>query len=83
MAMIMLGVIGKFVLIPVAMLLVVSFFVLVGAEKAQGKRLRFFGYAVAMLLWLSVASILIAGIVQIMGTSRQARSVISSQEPAS
>lgn len=81
--MIMLGAIGKFVLIPVALLLVVSFFVLVGVEKSQGKGLRRFGYAIAMLLWLSVASILISGLVQILGASRQARSVVSSQGPAS
>ncbi|MDD2679340.1 MAG: hypothetical protein PHO03_00860 [Candidatus Omnitrophica bacterium] len=53
---------GCFSLIPVTVLLTVSFFVLVTLQKVVSAKLKLFGVAVAVLLWLSALLILSSGI---------------------
>ncbi|MEI6831118.1 MAG: hypothetical protein WCK61_00205 [Candidatus Omnitrophota bacterium] len=48
--------------IPIALLLALSFFVLLSINKAQTKVLKIFGYAVAVILWLAVATIILGGV---------------------
>lgn len=45
--------IGIFAIIPVTLLLVVSFFVLFAVRKTDSAGLKAFGYVIAALLWLS------------------------------
>jgi hypothetical protein len=49
-------------LIPVAVLLTLSFFVLVILQKIESKNLKLFGVAVAVLLWLSAILVLSSGV---------------------
>jgi hypothetical protein len=44
---------GLFAVIPVSLLLALSFFVLFTLRKVDTERLKEFGYAVAVLLWIS------------------------------
>jgi hypothetical protein len=55
----MLGVIA---LVPVAMMLTVSFFVLFAVKQVEEKGLRAFGWAVAVLLWVVAALVFSAGL---------------------
>ena len=52
-----------FVIIPISLLLALSFFVLVTARKVEGNALKTFGHVVVSLLWLA-AFILLLGIFQ-------------------
>jgi hypothetical protein len=47
-----------FMLIPVVILLTVSFFVLVSLNKVEAKGLKTFGWAICVLLWLTAALVL-------------------------
>ncbi|MGB3242622.1 MAG: hypothetical protein WBB66_07200 [Candidatus Omnitrophota bacterium] len=49
-------------IIPVAILLAVSFFVLLALENVKKQGLKTFGYVVAVLLWISAALMLFMGI---------------------
>ena len=53
---------GLFSLIPMAILLTVSFFVIFTLSKVNSKKLRSFGIAIAILLWISAALIFCLGI---------------------
>ncbi len=44
-------------IIPIALLLTLSFFVLLSIRKAETKGLRVFGYVVTGILWVSVLAI--------------------------
>jgi len=46
---------GLFAVIPVTLLLTVSFFVLMAIKRAETERLKIFGYVIAALLWVSAA----------------------------
>jgi len=48
--------------VPISLLLALSFFVLLSINKAQTKRLKTFGYVVAVILWLAVATIILGGV---------------------
>lgn len=48
--------------IPISLLLALSFFVLLSIDKAQAKRLKTFGYVVAAILWLAVLVIILGGV---------------------
>lgn len=50
-----------FVVIPMTMLLVVSFFVLITARKIDSRGIKAFGYVVTCLLWICAAFILFVG----------------------
>lgn len=54
---------GVLALVPVAMLLTVSFFVLFARQKTEDATLKTFGLVVAVVLWVAAAVILGAGIV--------------------
>lgn len=54
--------IGLFSIIPTALLLTISFFVLVTLNKVNLKNLRAFGIAIVILLWISAALLLSVGI---------------------
>jgi hypothetical protein len=54
---------GVLALVPVAMLLTVSFFVLFTREKTEVASLKTFGLVVAVVLWVAAAVILGAGLV--------------------
>jgi len=47
--------------IPISFLLALSFFVLLSIDKAQTKKLKNFGYLVALVLWLAVLVIVLGG----------------------
>jgi hypothetical protein len=53
---------GLVALIPVSLLLTVSYFVLLSQRIAKRKELKNFGYLVAVLLWISAAVVLFSGI---------------------
>lgn len=53
---------GLFSIIPATMLLTVSFFVMFGLLKTENQKLKTFGRAVTMLLWICAAVILISGL---------------------
>ncbi|MCG2713781.1 MAG: hypothetical protein L6308_02910 [Candidatus Omnitrophica bacterium] len=48
--------------VPISLLMVLSFFVLLSIGKAQTKGLKIFGLVVATLLWLAVATIILGGV---------------------
>ena len=48
--------------IPISLLLTLSFFVLLSLDKAQTKKLKIFGKLVAVILWLAVLVIVLGGI---------------------
>jgi hypothetical protein len=58
----MLRFLGLFSIIPVTILLTVSFFVLFVLNKITSKTLRGFGVAIVILLWLSASLVLSLGI---------------------
>jgi hypothetical protein len=53
---------GLFAVIPVSMLLAVSFFILFAVRKAEAQSLKAFGYVVAGLLWCAALLVFSAGI---------------------
>jgi len=53
---------GLFAIIPTAIFLTISFFVLLAASKVEVKGLKVFGYSIAVLLWISAALALTMGI---------------------
>jgi hypothetical protein len=53
---------GLFAIIPISLLLTVSFFVLVTVYKAENKALKAFGYVIAALLWVAVILVFSAGL---------------------
>ncbi len=53
---------GLFAIAPTAIFLVISFFVLLSANKAEAKGLKVFGYCIAVLLWISAALFFSTGI---------------------
>ena len=54
--------IGLFAIIPTAVLLTISFFVLFAIRKIESLGLKAFGYVVAALLWVAALLVLSAGI---------------------
>jgi len=52
---------GLFAVIPAAVLLTISFFVLFAMRKIETQGLKAFGYVVAALLWLAAALVFSAG----------------------
>jgi len=58
-----------FVVVPVSLLLTISFFVLVTARKVEGNALKIFGQVVVSLLWLA-ALVLFLGAFQMPGYNR-------------
>ena len=61
------GCMGTMVVVQVALILTVSFFVLLSMHKldSKSKRLKVFGYVIASLLWLCAAIVLSTGIYSI------------------
>lgn len=57
----MMRLVGLFALIPAAVLLTISFFVLVVLRKLDTQGLKTFGYVVAVLLWVAAALVISAG----------------------
>jgi len=55
-------VLGLFALVPVAVLLTISFFVLLVLRKIEDSGLRIFGYVVATLLWIAAALVFMVGV---------------------
>ena len=55
---------GIFSIVHAVVLLTVSFFVLLAARKADSQNLKTFGYAIAVLLWVSAALILGKGLTE-------------------
>lgn len=55
-------ILGLFALIPTALLLTVSFFVLFAIRKAENQGLKAFGYVIAALLWVSTVLVFSVGI---------------------
>ena len=60
--MLMAKLMGLAVVVPVTILLTVSFFVLFSLRKVEGVALKAFGYVIAALLWLSALLALSGGI---------------------
>ncbi len=56
---------GTLAIIPTTLLLTVSFFVLFALRKIETNGLKTFGYAIVVLLWISSALVLSAGIYSI------------------
>jgi len=54
--------IGVMAIIPTAILLTISLFVLLALRKVESEGLRAFGFVVAALLWVSAAIIFGAGV---------------------
>ena len=54
---------GAFALIPTLILLTISFFVLVIANKLNENGLKSFGRIIAMLLWVAATLVVVCGIV--------------------
>lgn len=50
---------GVFFIVPTVVLVTLSFFVLFVNRKSSEQGLKAFGYAVAILLWLSAAALLV------------------------
>ena len=61
------------VIIPISLLLALSFFVLLSIDKAQTKRLKTFGYGVAVILWLAVLVIISGGVYRLAKGGNQAK----------
>jgi hypothetical protein len=53
---------GLFSVIPTALLLALSFFVLFTNRKVENEGLKTFGYVIAVLLWIAAALVFSAGI---------------------
>lgn len=60
--MLMFRVMGLFAIIPIALLLTISFFVLFAIRKAQEQGLKAFGYVIAALLWIGAVLVFSAGV---------------------
>ncbi len=60
--MVIVRLIGLFAIIPTAVLLTISFFVLFTLHTIKAKGLKVFGYVVTVLLWIAAALVLSAGI---------------------
>ncbi|MCX5700593.1 MAG: hypothetical protein NTZ63_03545 [Candidatus Omnitrophica bacterium] len=56
---------GVFAVIPCSVLLTISFFVLFALRKVEQKELKLFGFAVAVMLWISAGLVLSCGIFHI------------------
>ncbi len=54
--------IGLFAIVPTALLLTVSFFVLFAIRKVEVDGLRVFGYVVAAVLWIAALLVFSAGV---------------------
>ena len=50
------------VVIPISLLMALSFFVLLSVDKVQTKRLKNFGYGVVVILWLATLVLILGGI---------------------
>jgi len=59
--MVMSRLIGVYAIIPTALLLAVSFFVLFAIRKIEAYGLRVFGYVVAAILWIAALLVFSAG----------------------
>lgn len=59
--------------IPISLLLALSFFVLLSIDKAQAKKLKIFGYVVAVTLWLAVLVIVLGGARRLVKGGEQAK----------
>ncbi|MFA5320786.1 MAG: hypothetical protein WBE75_06005 [Candidatus Omnitrophota bacterium] len=64
---------GLFSVVPAAILLSVSFFVLFAARKCDGRKLKIFGYAVGGFLWLTCALLLLSGIYNVFHSPKYMR----------
>lgn len=53
---------GLLALVYTAILLTISFFVLFAVRKTDSKNLKSFGYAIAVLLWISAALVFFGGL---------------------
>ena len=53
---------GVFAVIPCSVLLTISFFVLFALRKVEQKELKLFGFAVAVMLWISAGLVLSSGL---------------------
>lgn len=53
---------GLFAIIPISLLLTVSFFVLISVKNVQSKALKTFGYVVTALLWAAAIAAFSIGI---------------------
>ena len=53
---------GLVAIIPISMLLTVSFFVLFAVRKVETKALKTFGYVVAALLWAAATVVFLVGL---------------------
>jgi hypothetical protein len=69
-----------FVLIPVVILLTISFFVLATLNKVEAKGLKTFGWAICVLLWLTAALVLTTALT-IMGVNPCGTGKMMSQCP--
>jgi len=58
----MMRIAGLCALVPISLLLTVSFFVLLSLRKAEAKEIKIFGYVVAALLWLAALAVSSAGL---------------------
>ncbi|MBI4976213.1 MAG: hypothetical protein HZC28_01955 [Spirochaetes bacterium] len=52
------------VIVPISILLMASFFVLLGVQKAEKKSLKTFGVVIAILLWISSAVVFTGGMIR-------------------
>ena len=59
--------------VPISLLLALSFFVLLSIRKAETKGLKAFGYVVAGILWLGVLVIFLGGVYKIAKGGYQAK----------
>ncbi len=55
-------VMGLFAIIPIAILLTISFFVLFTLRKIETQRLKAFGYVIAALLWVAALLVFSLGV---------------------
>lgn len=69
---------GLFAIIPTAVLLAISFFVLLTAKRSEAQGLRAFAYVVAAFLWAAALVVLSAGIYTL-ATGRDSRMCMMGQ----
>lgn len=62
-------ILGLFALIPTALLLTVSFFVLFAIRKIESQGLKAFGYVISAILWICAVFVFSVGI-YVMSTGR-------------
>jgi len=58
----MIRLLGLFAIIPISVLLTISFFVLFAVRRADNKGLRFFGHVISVFLWIAAALVFLAGL---------------------